>query len=571
MSTREPDPPAEPEQRGMQPGSSEVSDQESPGPSSLQTPDGPRTPPERGSAHLVAAGILLSRIAGIVRARFIAGALGISLYGDAFNMALKIPNFLQNLLGEGTLSASFIPVYSKLLKEDRREEAGRVAGAVFTLLLALSGILGLIGYFAAPLLVTVGAPKYDGPIRELTIACLRIIFPMTSVLVLSAWALGVQNSHRKFFVSYVAPVLWNAAIIATLVLLGRSRPDAGASPEAMAAWLSGLTVALAWGALVGGVLQFLVQVPFVLRLERELKIGWAPKLPAVREIARNAGPAITGRGVVQLSSYLDMWLVTFLSVGSFTALSGAMLLYMLPISLFGMSVAASELPSLAREGTGSMDQLRERVNSGLRQIYFFVVPSFVVFLILGDVLVGGVLQNGAFGRSETLQVYAILAAYSLGLVASTGTRLFSSTFFALGDTKTPAKTAVKRVMIAAGVGGALMFPFDRIHVTEVLALGAVGLGLGSALAAWVEWFLLRRSLRRTVGEVGAGRSALLRMFGAAIVAALVGRGIAQFMPVGAPFIRAVVVVPPVGILYLAITWFSGVPQSRQLVKRVIRR
>lgn len=543
----------------MRPGPSEASDQESPGPSSLETPDGPREEPRTGSAHLVAAGIFLSRIAGIVRVRFIAGALGNSLYADAFNNALKIPNFLQNLLGEGTLSASFIPVYSKLLKEGREEEAGRVAGAVFALLLALSGILGLVGYFAAPLLVTLGAPKFEGIQREVTISCLRIIFPMTSILVLSAWALGIQNSHRRFFVSYVAPVLWNAAIIATVVIFGGKYE------------MRELALALAWGALIGGALQFAVQVPFVLRLERHLKVRWAPKLPGVQEIARTAGPAITGRGVVQMSSYLDLWLANLLAVGAPTAIAGAMTLYMLPISLFGMSVAASELPNLAREGTGSMKQLQERINNGLRQIYFFVIPSFIAFLVLGDVIVAGIMQNGAFGRDETLQVYAILAAYSLGLVASTGTRLFSSTFFALGDTRTPAKTAIKRVLIAGAAGAGLMLPFDTIGVSDVLMLGAVGLGLGSALGAWTEWYLLRKALSEKLGPVGAGRGVLLRMFGAAFAAMAAGRALTMLMSPDAPFIRAIVVLPIVGLIYLLITWMAGIQQARQLVTRILRR
>ncbi|HEX6693261.1 MAG TPA: murein biosynthesis integral membrane protein MurJ [Longimicrobiales bacterium] len=562
------------EQEGsaMRPGPAEASDQESPGPSSVETPDGPRAEPRGGSAaYLVAAGIFLSRIAGLVRQRFIAGALGVSLYSDAFNLALRMPNFLQNLLGEGTLSASFIPVYSRLLKEGRKEEAGRVAGAVFALLLVLAGILGLVGFFAAPLLVTIGAPKWVGEQRALTIACVRIIFPMTAVLVLSAWALGVQNSHRKFFVSYVAPVLWNAAIIATLILFGRSRPEGGLTAPAVAEWLSRLTVALAWGALIGGVLQFLIQVPFVLRLERSLRVGWAPKLPEVREIVHTAGPAIAGRGVVQASALLDIWLAGLISTGSVTAMQNALLLYMLPISLFGMSVAASELPDLARERLSGAEQMRERVNSGLRQIYFFVVPSFIAFVVLGDVIVGGILQNGVFGPAETLQTYVILAAFSLGLVASTGTRLFSSTFFALGDTRTPAKVAFWRVIIAGVLGAALMFPFDRIHVNSELALGAAGLGLGSSIAAWYEWWTLRRTLGGKVGHVGAGAGILTRMFAAAIVAAAAGRAIAQFAPIDSPLMRAVVVLPPVGLLYLLLTGLAGVPQSRRLVNRVLRR
>ncbi|NIR59966.1 MAG: murein biosynthesis integral membrane protein MurJ, partial [Gammaproteobacteria bacterium] len=195
------------------------------------------------SARWVAAGILLSRIAGLVRERAIAHYLGVSAFADVVRTALRMPNVLQNLLGEGTLSASFIPVYSELLEEGREEEAGRVAGTIFALLVAVAGALALIGILLAPVLVSVFTPGFEGLRRELTIASIRIIFPMAGILVLSAWALGILNSHRRFFVSYVAPVVWNAAIIATLVVFGGD-----VSP-------SRLVIAVAWGALVGGLLQ----------------------------------------------------------------------------------------------------------------------------------------------------------------------------------------------------------------------------------------------------------------------------------------------------------------------------
>ncbi|MEO5511286.1 MAG: murein biosynthesis integral membrane protein MurJ [Longimicrobiales bacterium] len=551
------------------PSSAEASDQESPGPAALETADGPKAPLPRGSAHLVAAGIFLSRIAGIVRTRVMAHYFGISPAADAFNAALKIPNVLQNLLGEGTLSASFIPVYSRLLKEGRKEDAGRLAGAIFAILTVLAAAFALLGYVFAPQLVSIVAWGFDDEYRRtLTIRCLRIIFPMTSILVLSAWALGIQNSHRKFFASYVAPVMWNAAMIVTLLLYGRAIP--GLKDAALLLAQSGLTVTLAWGALIGGVLQFLVQLPFVFRLERSLRVRWDTEFEPVREVMRTAGPAIAGRGVVQLSSYLDLVLAGKLAAGSVAAMSNALILYMLPISLFGMSVAAAELPDLARQSMDSTDVLRERVNAGLRQIYYFVVPSFISFLVLGDVIVACVMQTGQFRRDATLQVYAILAAYSLGLIASTGTRLFSSTFFALKDTRTPARTAIQRVVLAAVVGGGLMLPFDKVHVSPALTLGAVGLGLGSSLAGWMEWALLRRSLTRKIGAIGAGPP-LVKMFIAAIVSAAAGRGVATFISPESAVMRAGAVIPVVGLLYLAITYRMGLPQARAVIGRVTRR
>ncbi|HUE96553.1 MAG TPA: murein biosynthesis integral membrane protein MurJ, partial [Longimicrobiaceae bacterium] len=358
----------------------------------------------RAASSLVAAGILLSRIAGLVREGVFSLFFGTTLYADVFRAGLRMPNILQNLLGEGTLSASFIPVYSELLEEGKKEEAGRMAGAIFGLLFALAGVLALTGVLLAPVLVSIFLPGFEGERRELTIQVVRILFPMTGVIVLSAWALGILNSHRKFFVSYVAPVVWNAAMIATLVFLGgRLEVDR-------------LVVALAWGALLGGFLQFAVQLPWVLRLQRGLRPSLNLRLEPVREALRNAGPAILGRGVVQLSGYVDFLLASFLAAGAVAAIGYAQTLYVLPVSLFGMSVAAAELPELARRRATGGEELRLRTNAGLERIAFFVVPSTVAFVVLGDAVVAMLYQRGEFDRTDTLLVYLTLIGFSVGLV-----------------------------------------------------------------------------------------------------------------------------------------------------------
>ena len=521
---------------------------------------GSSQPPRVGAfARLVAAGILLSRIAGLIRERIFAQYFGTSLAADAFKTALRAPNVLQNLLGEGTLSASFIPVYADLLEQGREEEAGRVAGAIFALLLALAGVFTLLGVLFAPVIVSIFSPGFEGERRALTIAAVRIIFPMTGVLVLSAWALGILNSHRRFFLAYFAPVLWNAAMIATLLWFGPRQSQAD------------LVTTLAWGAFAGGVLQFLVQMPRVLALERSLRIRWAPRLEGVRTAVRNAVPAIMGRGVVQLSGYLDLILASFLAEGAVAALGYANTIYILPISLFGMSVAAAELPELSRQRGAARDALRTRVSAGLRQIAVFVVPSFVAFLVLGDVLVGALYQTGDFGRDDTLLVWAVLAAYAIGLLASTATRLFSSTFFALQDTKTPAKFAVVRVTLAAALGAGLMLLLQRVTLAGH-PLGPVGLAIGAGTAAWVEWLLLRRSLRRQLeGTVGTGARTLGALVASALIAAAVARGIAWVVPAMHPILLAIAVLVPFGVLYFLLARLFGVGEAVAAIDRVLRR
>lgn len=527
----------------------------------------------RAASLLVASGILLSRIVGLIRERVVATYFGTGLHADVFSAGLRMPNVLQNLLGEGTLSASFIPVYSELLGQGRTKEAGRVAGAMFALLLGVAGIISLLGVLLAPLLVTVFTPGFAGQRRELMIAIVRIIFPMTGVLVLSAWSLGILNSHRKFFIPYFAPVLWNAAIIAALVAFSR-RLD-----------LDALLMAAAWGALVGGFLQFGIQLPWVLRLDREIRINSGRREPAFKEAVRNAGPAIMGRGVVQLSTYVDMVLASLLAIGALARIRYAQTLYVLPVSLFGMSVAAAELPELARERYSATEALRERAIAAARRVAFFVVPSFVAFVLLGDVIVAGIYRAGQFGAADVTVVWLTLAAYSAGLLASTSTRIYQSAFFALRDTKTPARVAGMRVLASGVAGAVLMMQFESVSIGAMtipagvfgnvrvagLPLGPVGLALGAAIGAWLEWALLRGRLRRRIGAVGAGGSELARMFGAALAAAAVGHGV-RIAAVGLhPVPVAVLVAGTFGVVYLTVARALGLTEARVFVDSLLRR
>jgi putative peptidoglycan lipid II flippase len=480
---------------------------------------------------------------------------------------------LQNLLGEGTLSASFIPVYSELLGQGRTKEAGRAAGAVFALLLGIAGAISLLGILLAPVLVAVFTPGFEGERRVLLIQVVRILFPMTGVLVLSAWGLGVLNSHRKFFIPYFAPVLWNAAIIAALISFSGQRN------------LDTLLMAAAWGALVGGFLQFAIQLPWILRLDREIRINSGRGQTAFREVVRNAGPAIMGRGVVQLSSYVDLMLASLLAIGAVAHLRYAQTLYILPISLFGMSVAAAELPELARERGSATQALRERMVAALGRVAFFVVPSFAAFVLLGEVFVAGLYRAGEFGDANVTVVWLTLAAYSLGLLASTSTRIYQSTFFALRDTKTPARVAGLRVLTSAVAGAVLMMQFERvslgsfttpaglfadIHING-LPLGPVGLALGASVGAWLEWALLRARLTRRIGRINAGAAQYVRMFGAALAAAGSGYGLTFIVPDLHPLPKALLVGAVFGIVYFAAARVLGLGEARVLLDSISRR
>lgn len=503
----------------------------------------------RGSraAALVGAGIFLSRVFGFVRERVFAHWFGASEFADAWRAALRLPNVLQNLLGEGTLSASLIPVYAELLEQGREEDAGRFAGAALGILAAVAGALTVGGILLAPVLVQIFFFEWSPQKQALTVTLTRILFPMTGVLVVSAWALGILNTHRRFFVSYVAPVFWNLAMIATLVAGGLW----------LALGLEDLVVALAWGALAGGVLQLGVQVPFLLRhLRHGFRVSLGRGVPGVGEAVRNFGPVVAARGVVNLSGWVDLFLAAQLAGGAVALLGYAQTFYILPISLFGMSVAASELPELSRMRGEAERVVADRVSQALKRVAWFLIPSTAAYLALGDVIVAALYETGSFGEAESLATWAVLGAYTLGLTASASSRVLSSAFYALHDTRTPARIAYARVAVSAAAGLAFMFPLDRFGVAHV-RLGAMGLGLGASVGAWMEYALLRRALGARVGPHGAGAPRLVRLTLAGALSALAGVALQRVLPAAHPFVLALETLAAFGVVYLAASSLLG--------------
>jgi putative peptidoglycan lipid II flippase len=524
----------------------------------------------------VALGILLSRLFGFLREATLAYFFGAGPHADVFRTALRGPNLLQNLLGEQTLSASFIPVYSRLLEQGRERTAGRFAGAMLGLLTAVAAAIALLGIVLAEPIVSLLAPGYLGDAAKvaagtsavdrfpLAVRAVRIIFPMTGMLVLSAWALGVLNSHRRFFVAYFAPVLWNSAIIAALWLAGGlSLPVLGGGKLAEIGGLSSDRILLAacFGALIGGGLQFLVQLPLVLRVLQGFRLRFSLRVEGVREALQAFAPLAAGRGAVQLSGYIDMLLASFLVAGALAALGYAQTLYLLPIGLFGMSVAAAELPELSRRMQPEQSEIVvQRLEQGTRQMAFLTVPTVVGYLALGYEIVGALFRRGSFGDADNWLVYLVLSAYSLGLLASNSSRLLNNLFFALGRTRIPARIAVERVSLSALTGASLMLWFDRYSIASVvgsteghgLFLGAVGLALGASVGAWFELWRLRRAVARLHAELRWPWGAMARMLVAALVAAAPSRLVVGWFPTRFNLVTAFLAVAGFALVYLVV-------------------
>ena len=628
----------------------------------------PRGPRRASAQLLVALGIGASRLAGLGRETVASRLLGNSAAADAFAVAMRIPNMLQNLLGEGVLSASFVPVYSQLLdghqdaalddnsdagpdedaerdedddaaagqdedaerdedddaaagqdedaerdedddaaagqdedaerdedddaaagqdedaareqhrRKQREEEAGRVAGAVAAALMTVVGIAVAALVTLARPITFVLAPGLGADRFELAVSLVRVTAVGTGFAVMSAWCLGVLNSHRRFFVSYAAPVVWNAVQVGALLVAWILAFD-----------LDGIARALAWGVAGGGLAQLLVQLPLTIRLARGLRLRWMRGHGGLREIRRRFGPAVLGRGVVQLSAFLDVMLASLLATGAVAALYRAQMLYTLPVSLFAMSVAAAELPEMSRLAHDPA-ALAARARLAMRRVAFWMLLTTVVYVAAGDLVVGLLFEGGAFGSDDTVLVWFVVAAYALGLPATGVSRVLQNACYARGDTAGPARAAAVRVAVSAAVGLAAMFPLDRVTVGphglmnaadalglawalpsaeralgDTVRLGAAGLALGSAVAAWIEIGLLARLMRHRLGRTGAVRSTLAAPAGAAASAFVSAAALKLLVGDWPVLLAAPLVAGAAALVYTVTAHRSGVPEAQMLL------
>jgi putative peptidoglycan lipid II flippase len=538
----------------------------------------------RGSgfgAMLASAGILASKLFGLVRERAFAHYFGNSLEAGVYRAALRIPNFLQNLFGEGVLSLSFIPPFVDLRKRGDDEGALRLAGAVFGLLALVTSLLVALGVWLTPLFIDAVAPGFSGDSRDLAIQLVRILFPGTGLLVMSAWCLGILNSHKRFFLPYAAPVLWNLAIIASMVVWGGSASQRE------------LVEVVTWGTVVGSALQFLVQLPQAVGLLGGLRPSLDVAIPGVRDVLGNFVPTVAGRGVVQLSAYVDTAIASLISPRALSGLSYAQTLYLIPVALFGTAVSAAELPEMASvTGTEAevAEKLRSKLEAGARRMAFFVVPSSAAFLVLGDVISGALFQTGRFGAADTRYLWYLLAGSTVGLLASTRGRLLQSALYVLKDPRRPLWFGMVRVGL-----GALLAWLAATRLTSALGLpsdlGAVGITAAAGIAAWVEYLLLKRAVDARVGATSVEASYLAKLWGAALLAALAGLGakiaLVQVagpsagtsmewggtvlpMPGLPPAVVAAVVLPVVAAVYGGLTIAMRVEQAMAFADKLVR-
>jgi putative peptidoglycan lipid II flippase len=428
----------------------------------------------------VSGATLLSRILGYLRDMVVASRFGNGWAADTFYLAFRIPNLLRDLLGEGSLSSGFIPVFSECLVKKGKNEAAALYSAGLGVLLAILSGVTLLGMTFAPAIVRIIAwGWWDKPEQlALAVKLTRIMFPFIAFISLSALAMGVLNSLQIFFIPAVAPMMLSILEIAAVV------------------WLVPLmkipVEGLAWGVLLGGLFQFLWQIPTLARNGFLNKIIFR-LTPEIRKIGILIVPVAIGSGVRQLNVLIDQVCASFLPTGSIMALYYANRLYQLPLALFGISVATVALPAMSLAAAKQdLGQLKQTFSLSLRLIMFTLIPSTIGLMILGQPIIRLLFQHGLFNAQGTALTNLALAYYALGLVFFAGAKIGASAFYALQDTKTPVKIA-----IAAMVLNALL----NIILMQFMYVG--GLALATTISAVFNMAALVYLLRQRIGSLGA--------------------------------------------------------------------
>jgi putative peptidoglycan lipid II flippase len=461
------------------------------------------------STALVSALTFTSRLFGFVRESIVARVFGASALTDAFFIAFRIPNMLRQFFSEGAFATAFVPVLSeykaKRSAEEKRQLINFVAGTLGALLLLISGL----GVLIAPALVSIFAPGYwDQPLQfQLTTDLLRITFPYIFFVSLCGFSAGILNTHSRFAVPALTPILLNIAMIVGALFLTR--------------YFAVPIKALAWSVLIGGVLQLLVQIPALLRLGLLPRPKFSWKDSGVRKIISNMVPTMFGASVAQINLLVDTAIASAIVVGSVTWLNNADRLLQFPQGVFGVALSAVILPHLSKRfSSGDGEGYQQSLDWALRAALIIAVPATITMVLCADALVWSVFGYGNYTARDVHMASLSLATLALGFPAFISVKVLAPAFFARMDTKTPVKAALASMF--SNMGLCALFVFLLMHTLKFDA-PHMGISLASALAGYINAGLLLYWLRRQqVFMPQAGwRSFLLKLLAAGLALALV--------------------------------------------------
>ncbi len=440
------------------------------------------TPGRRVSTRatgVVGVAILCSRILGLLREVVFASLFGATKNMDAFLTAFRAPNMLRDLFAEGALSTAFVTTFSQRIAKEGDQSAWRLASKVATLTIIFMSLVTLLGVVFAPAVIHVLAPGFAPDKADLTISLTRVMFPFILLVSLAALAMGMLNAKDVFGMPAMASSFFNLGSI-----IGGAGFGYLLDPHFGSRALTGL----AFGTLVGGLAQLLVQIPSLVRVGFKFRPDFHWRDPGVRNILVLMGPATIAASAVQINVAVNSGFASSLGDGPMTWLNIAFRLMQLPLGLFGVAIATVTLPLISRSAAlGNAAEFRGALAHSLRLVLLLTIPSAIGLIILAEPIISLIYQHGRFTAEATRQTAAALRFYAIGLVGYSGIKVLAPAFYAINKRNLP--MVVSLFSVAVNFGLNWFFRFE-------LGWGHQGLALSTSAVAIINFLLLYFLMRR---------------------------------------------------------------------------
>ncbi|MDP6625482.1 MAG: murein biosynthesis integral membrane protein MurJ [Nitrospinota bacterium] len=438
------------------------------------------------AAGAVGGATLISRVLGFVRDMIIAQIFGTKMAADAFFVAFRIPNLLRRLLGEGSLTAAVVPVFTEYLTTKDREEAWKLANILLNTFLVILFVTVILGIVSSPVIVRFIAPGFHASAQkfDLTVELTAFMFPYLFFVGMAALTMGMLNSLRVFFIPALGPVFLNISMILAAIFL---------APR-----LEQPVFALAAGVIVGGVLQFFIQVPALIKKGLKYKPTLDFAHPGLIKIGKLMLPSLVGLAVMEINIFVDTLLASLLPEGSVSYLYYGNRLVQFPQGIFAVALGVAILPTLSQQAAkNQMEELKDTVSFGIRLVLFITIPATVGLIVLKGPIINLLFERGEFTHQSTLATAHALFYYAIGLCAFSGVKVIVPAFYSLKDTVSPVKVAVLAMITNIVLNLLLMGPLQH-----------GGLALATSLSSLLNVTLLIFILRKKIGSI-KGRTILI--------------------------------------------------------------
>ncbi|OVE77085.1 murein biosynthesis integral membrane protein MurJ [bacterium F11] len=450
---------------------------------------------------------LISRILGYIRDALVAAYFGGGFVTDAFYAAFRVPNLLRRFMGEGSMTAAFIPVFTDVATKKGEKEANQFLNALMSGLLALLFLMVVLGVIFAPVVAKAVAWGFGDEKLKLTIELIRLVFPFLIVISLAALLTAILNSVGRFFVPALSPAGLSVGMIVFILLLSSK----------MASPIHGLAISV----VVGGLIHFLVQIPSLYRAGFHLKLVTPFSHPQVRDFFILLLPTILGLCADQINAFVDQVCASFLRDGSVTALYNSNRIMQLPLALFGIAVSSVALPALSKSASlENKIEFKETLHFSLRMANYVLIPSTIGLLVLGYPIIQLLFEHGLFSAYYTKLTWKALWPYALGLPAYSAVRILATSFYAQKDTKTPVRIALWAMVLHVVGNLILMWKYE-----------ITGLAISTAVAGWFQAICLFIIIRRRIGPFGGRRllTSFLSGSGIGLIMGLFCLGLDQYL------------------------------------------